>query len=173
LVKGYLGGQFGGNASDVSAKTASLFFALDRYASMKTEDWINADIVIADRYISSNMVHQAAKISDRAEKDEFLGWLDDLETNILGIPRASKVIFLDVKPDVSLKLRAERGELKNGQSKDIHESDVNFMTESYNNAIFCASRMKWDTVDCCDGDLLRSRESIAEDIYSIAISIIR
>ena len=168
LVKGYLSGAFAGNASEVPAKVSALFYALDRYASMKTEDWMSADIVIADRYISSNMVHQAAKLKNESEKLEFIKWINDIEINVLGIPAPKGVIFLNVPPKVSLKLRQERGELKNGKSKDIHESDAKFMEDSYNNAVFCANNMGWKTVNCCDENNLRTKESIADDIYSIA-----
>ena len=65
LVKMYLGGKFGTNANDVNPYMASAFFAVDRVGSIKCEwaDRLNsADVVIADRYVTSNMIHQASKI---------------------------------------------------------------------------------------------------------------
>ena len=38
LIRMYLGGKFGTDPSDVNAYAASCFFAVDRYASFKT-DW--------------------------------------------------------------------------------------------------------------------------------------
>ncbi len=53
LIKMYLAGQFGSKPDDVNAYAASSFFAVDRYASYKT-DWgrfyEEGGVVIADRY---------------------------------------------------------------------------------------------------------------------------
>ncbi len=65
LIKMYLSGSFGERADDVNPYVASTFYAVDRFASFKTEwaDFYEADgIVLADRYTTSNMVHQASKI---------------------------------------------------------------------------------------------------------------
>ena len=172
LVKGYLGGDFGSDPSSVSAEAASLFYAVDRYASMKTGDWINADVIITDRYTTSNMVHQAAKIP-ADEKEGFFNWLMDLEYRILGIPEPTSVIFLDVPPAVSLQLRTERKDLKNGESKDIHEANYQFMKDSYESAVDCASRFNWSVVHCApDEKGMRSIESINDDVYNIVKSVI-
>ena len=65
LVKMYLAGQFGQHPDDVNAYAASSFYAVDRYASYK-KDWgsfyENGGIVIADRYTTSNAVHQLSLI---------------------------------------------------------------------------------------------------------------
>ena len=65
LVKMYLSGEFGSNAKDVSPYIASTFYAADRYATFKTgykEYYDNGGIILADRYTTANMVHQAGKI---------------------------------------------------------------------------------------------------------------
>ena len=75
LVKMYLAGKFGQNAEDVNPYAASSFYAVDRYASFKTdwsEHYNNGGIVVADRYTTSNMIHQAGKISDLVERDKYL-----------------------------------------------------------------------------------------------------
>jgi dTMP kinase len=62
------------------------------------------------------MIHQAGKITDKKEKEEFLNWLEDLEFEIFGIPKPDKVIFLNVSPEMSQKLvlmKNEREYLKN------------------------------------------------------------
>ena len=82
LVRMYLRGDFGTHADDVNAYTASTFFAVDRYASYRTKwgrDYEAGAVVLADRYTTSNMVHQAVKIGDEAERDAYLDWLYDLE----------------------------------------------------------------------------------------------
>ena len=89
LVKMYLRGDFGKNATDVDPYVCSTFYAVDRYASFKTgweEFYNNGGIIICDRYTTSNMVHQASKI-DESERDKYLDWLNDLEFNLYKIPK--------------------------------------------------------------------------------------
>ena len=65
LVKMYLAGQFGDKPDDVNAYAASSFYAVDRYAGYKS-DWgkfyEEGGILIADRYTTSNAVHQCSKL---------------------------------------------------------------------------------------------------------------
>ena len=74
LVKMYLSGAFGSNANDVSPYIASTFFAADRYATFKSEGYLdyynNGGIILADRYTTSNMTFQAGKISDKIEREK-------------------------------------------------------------------------------------------------------
>lgn len=103
FVEKYLNGGYGKN---VSAKLASLFFALDRFDDNQdfSQKITEYDYIISNRYVSANMIHQTGKITDPDKRREFLDWIDDLEYKICGIPRPDIVIFLDVPPDVSQKL---------------------------------------------------------------------
>ena len=113
LVRMYLRGDFGGHAEDVNAYAASTFFAVDRYASYRMK-WKKAyeagAIILADRYTTSNMVHQAVKLTDKAEREAFLDWLWDFEFHKLGLPVPDKVVFLDMDPEVADRLIAARAE---------------------------------------------------------------
>ena len=103
----YLQGEFGGHVDDVNAYAASVLFAVDRYASYRMKwkkDYEDGAIILADRYTTSNMVHQAVKIEDKQERDEFLRWLWDTEFEKMGLPVPDKVIFLDMPPELSNQL---------------------------------------------------------------------
>ena len=116
-VKMYLGGQLCKSASELDAKQTSVLFAVDRlctYMKELKEHYEAGGIIILDRYTQSNMLHQAGKIHDRYERDKFLDWLDKFEFEELKLPRADKVIFLDVPPEVSMRLAHERSNLKAG-----------------------------------------------------------
>ena len=107
LVKMYLNGDFGKNPGDVNPYVASTFYAVDRFASYKTKwgkNYESGEIILADRYTTSNMVHQAAKIQDLAEKDAFLDWLWDFEFNMYKLPVPDCVFFLDMSPDYRIIL---------------------------------------------------------------------
>ncbi len=127
LVRMYLSGKFGSHPEDVNAFAASTFYAVDRFASYKMNwqsSYNSGDWILADRYTTSNMVHQAVKLDDPGDRESFLNWLWDLEFVKLGLPVPDLVIFLDMDPDVSDKLIASRSK---GMEKDIHERDSSYL----------------------------------------------
>ncbi|MDE5600845.1 MAG: deoxynucleoside kinase, partial [Oscillospiraceae bacterium] len=106
LVKMYLNGEISDNPSDINAYAAASFYACDRYIGYQTEwknDYLNGKIIIADRYVSSNAIHQMVKLPMH-EWDDFLKWLYDYEFVKLGLPREDKLIYLDMDPLISQKL---------------------------------------------------------------------
>ncbi len=167
LIKMYLNGEFGGDPQSVNAFATSVFFAVDRFASFR-KDWQafyeDGGTVIADRYVTSNLVHQAGKIADAAEKERYLHWLSDLEYNIFGLPRPDCVIFLDMPPAYSLRLRQQRHELKQGLTRDIHEADQTYLQQAYDNAVTIARHQQWHTIHCVADGQLRSIEEIHREI---------
>ncbi len=170
-VRQYLAGAFGKNANDVSAKAASTFFALDRYVSYKTK-WeklyTGGEIIIADRYVTSNMIHQASKIDDYEEKDAFLDWVSDFEYGIYSLPKPDKVIFLDVPPEVAKKItEGRKNKATGGEVQDIHESDREHIKKSYESAKYVAAKFGWHIVNCAPGGVMRSIENIADEIYGV------
>ncbi|CEN25891.1 thymidylate kinase [[Clostridium] sordellii] len=170
LVKMYLNGDFGKNAEDVDPYVASTFFAADRYASFKTEweaFYNNGGIIIADRYTTSNMVHQASKM-DENERDKFINWLFDYEFNLYKIPEPDCVVFLNVPIEYSKKLMENRKNKFTGEDKkDIHESDISYLSKSYENSLYIANKYNWNKINCIENENLRSIESIHEEIYNI------
>lgn len=175
LVKMYLRGDFGKNADDVDAYIASTFFTADRYASFKTEweeFYRSGGIVIADRYTTSNMVHQASKM-EIEERDKYLDWLEDYEYNLFKIPRPDEVIFLNVPVDYSIKLMENRKNKFTGEDeKDIHESDKNYLKKTYNNSLYIADKYNWKRVECVENEQLRTIEDISNEIYKIVKNIL-
>lgn len=169
LVKMYLRGDFGINPEDVSAYVASSFFAADRYASYNTkwkDFYLSGGIVIADRYATANMVHQASKITDKEDRDKFLDWIYDLEFNIYGIPKPDLVFFLDVPPEISMEITKERKNKITGEDeKDIHERDLHHLTSSYGNAHYVADKYGWNKISCVKNSQMKSKEDIFNDIY--------
>ena len=166
-VKMYLNGEFGTDPQDVNAFAASIFFAVDRFASFR-KDWKTfydeGGIIIADRYVTSNLVHQAGKIADAAEKERYIHWLNELEYGIFGLPKPDCVIFLDMPPAYSLKLRQERNELKQGLTQDIHEADQTYLQNAYDNAIGIAKHQAWHTISCVASEQIRTIEDIHAEI---------
>ncbi|WP_238884281.1 deoxynucleoside kinase [Clostridium sp. YIM B02551] len=168
-VKMYLNGDFGKKPEDVNAYVASTFYAIDRFASYKT-DWEdfykNGGIIISDRYTTSNMVHQAVKMN-KSDRNKYLDWLYELEFNLYGLPTPDCVIFLDMPPEISQELMKERAnKFTGGKEKDIHESNKEYLVNSYNNSLDIANKYNWNKIKCNDGDKLRSIEDIHNEIYN-------
>ena len=129
-VKMYLAGDFGKKPSDVNPYVASTFYAVDRFASYR-QDWQEfyekGGLILADRYTTSNMIHQAVKYDDPAERDAFLDWLDDLEFGKFGLPRPDGVCLLDVPEAITERLMANREHKTGGATGDIHEKDTSYL----------------------------------------------
>lgn len=173
LVKMYLNGEFGYKPDDVNAYAASTFFSVDRYASYMKEwkrYYENGGIILADRYTTSNMVHQASKIDDEMERNRYLDWLWDLEFVKLGLPVPDMVIFLDVPPIISNNLMYRRNnKITGGTKKDIHESDREYLAKTYLNACMVAEKYGWKRIECITNNCLRSIEDINNEIYAYVV----
>ena len=169
LVKMYLSGEFGSKPSDVNAYAASTFFAVDRYATYKKEleEYSKkGGIILADRYTTSNMIHQACKIKDKIERDKFLKWLWEFEFELLGLPIPTKVFFLNMPVKFSLELIKNReNKFTHENEKDIHEKDIQYLTDAYNAACEVAKEYNWEEIKCVKDDKIRTIEDIHEEIY--------
>lgn len=171
LVKMYLSGKFGEHAKDVNAYIASTFYAADRYATFKAEGfedyYKNGGIILADRYTTANMVHQASKISDPLEREKFLNWLWDFEFNLYKLPVPTKVFFLNMPTDYAEKLIANReNKFTHEAQKDIHERDKSHLLDSYNAACSLVNKYDWYEVKCIKDGEIRSIDDIHEEIYT-------
>ena len=168
LVKMYLGGEFSHDPDAVNAYAASTFFAVDRVASYISDwkqDYENGTVIIANRYTTANAIHQLSKISDTAEREKFLDWLYDIEFSKFAIPSPDITVFLEVPVDISLGLIASRS-AETGREIDIHENKEH-LTKAYDAALFSAERLGWTTVHCSENGEMRTRESIADEIYAL------
>ena len=168
LIKMYLGGEFGTTPDAVNPYAASSFYAVDRFASYAKnwkEFYQGGGIVIADRYTTSNAIHQCAKLPEE-KWNSFIEWLFHYEYELLGIPVPYRTIYLRVDPDVSQELMLKRYN-GNENKKDIHEADVEYLKRSRRAADFCAETLGWNVVECISGGQMRSIEDISGDIAAL------
>ncbi len=176
LVRMYLAGEFGSNPQDVNAYAASVLYAADRFATFRTDwgkDYNSGAVIIADRYVPSNIIHQASKLNDGAEKTEFIKWLSELEYKHFGLPEPDAVVFLNMPTETAAQLMAERAnKIDNSQKKDIHERNTDYLKASYNNAVGIAEKLGWTNVPCTNDDGIRTVEDISNEIMSIAEKLI-
>lgn len=166
LVRMYLGGAFGKKPGDVNAYAASSFYAVDRYASY-VQHWKefyerSDSVIIATRYVSSNEIHQLAKL-DRGDWTDYLDWVEEFEYGKLGIPHPDLVLYLDMKYEIAMDLVSGRSEAT-GQKKDIHELDADYMERCYKAAAYASDKLGWRNIICYEGKKPLSQEIIAGKI---------
>lgn len=166
----YLQGVLGSKPGDVSAYSASVLYAVDRFASYR-EDWGGAyeagEVILANRYTTSNAVHQASKLPDE-EREVFLDWLFDLEYGKLELPEPDLVIYLDLPTELSEQMMRRR-ETATGTTADIHEQDAAYLRRCRENARKVANTCRWRIIDCSEGGRIRT----VEDIHAEAWELVR
>lgn len=173
LVKMYLGGEISNSPDGVNAFAASSFYAADRYVSYKLyweENYKCGEVILASRYVSSNAIHQMAKLPEE-QWDEYLEWLEDYEFTKLGLPRPDLIIFLDMPFEVSSKLITSR--YKGDETKrDIHEADAAYLRSCRNSALYAAKAKGWKIINCSDGESPLSINTISDKIWNAVSDII-
>lgn len=132
FVKQYLNGKYG-TAEQVGPYTGSLFYALDRYqaADQIRQALDDGKIVIANRFTGSNMAHQGTKFRHAEERRGFFIWLDNLEFEMLKIPRPDRSIVLRVPAEIAQKLVDQKQTRSyTDKKRDLHEADLAHMEQA-------------------------------------------
>lgn len=165
LIKMYLRGDFGDSPDSVNAYAASSFYAVDRYASFK-KDWEEkyneGFVIIADRYTTSNMIHQCSKLP-QLEWEKFNQWLIDYEYRMLGIPEPTIVLYLKSEVSIGQELMETRYH-GDENKKDIHEKDIEYLKRCKLAADYCSEKHSWEIVNCLVNGEMRSIEDIHRDV---------
>lgn len=163
LVKSYLDGAFGSDPGDVNAYAAASFFAVDRYASFKTDLWggvyRGGGLVLSSRYTTSNAVHQASKLPEGA-RESFFEWLSVYEYGLLGLPRPDAVFYLDVPLETALSHIQKRAQ-SGGAAPDIHESSKKYLTDCHAAGSMAADYYGWIKIPVMRGGAMKSPEEIS------------
>lgn len=168
------------NFVKVHPKIASVLYAADRFESKSDiEGWIaKGYIVIANRYVSANQIHQGGKIKNEKKRKDFIKWLDEMEYKVFGIPKPDVVLYLSVPLELSIKMTKERNKNSKrnylGNKKDVHEVDLEFQKNSRKSALWLAKTQKYyKKIDCAKSDSIRTREDIHEEIYKKVKSLLK
>jgi len=161
-----------GDFMSLDPKIASTLYAADRFESSKQiEGWLAAGtIVIADRYVSANMLHQGAKCPNEETRKEFLNWLNTVEHSIFAVPKPDIVLYLDVPYSVRqglMRVDNSRSSLDVAETNDSHQE----ATEKSAQAIV-ASLNSWLAIPCTENGTMRSREEIHQAVYEAIKKVI-
>jgi dTMP kinase len=177
FVSQYLNGAFG-TIEEVGPKTASLFYALDRYAAaLEMRAAIDrGEIVVSNRYVGSNLGHQGSKFSDSAERQKYFEWNYDLEFNINKIPKPDLNIILHIPAEIAQELvdkKIERQYLS-GKKRDLHEADLGHLkrTEEVYQQLAKLFPRDFTVVECVENGVLLSIDQVHEKVWATAQKII-
>lgn len=169
LVGQFLNGDFG-PLDSLDPHLTALLYAGDRFEAKSAFETAlgHGQIVLADRYIASNLAHQAARAA--AEKrSEFVNWVEHLEYNIYALPRESLILYLRVPPSQAQALVTQKSARTYTSAKhDILESNLRHLEEAAAMYDQLAKRAPWATIQCFDTlrNIMRSPEEISADILA-------
>lgn len=170
----FLNGQFG-DLGQVHPLLASLLFAGDRFESRQTllEAISGHDVVICDRYVASNVAHQAAKRWG-TERKELIAFIEGLEFGIYQLPSPQLIVWLDVPVAQAQELIAGKARRAyTEKAADLHEADAAYLEQVAGvYAALAREQPHWRRIDCLAEGKLRTVEDIAAEVYDAVSSML-
>jgi dTMP kinase len=171
----FLNGRFG-TLDEVHPFLVSLLFAGDRFESKKHlhDAMATNDVVVLDRYVPSNVAHQAAKL-DSPGREELAGRIQTLEFEINGLPKADLVLLLDLPVSTAQELIARKAQRSyTSRPADLQEADGRYLQRVRDMYLDLArAEPHWHVIPCTSHDGLRSIEEIGDQIWGICQPTIR
>ena len=175
MVGQFLNGDFGA-LETVDPHFSALLYAGDRFeAKFRLETALNqGKIVLADRYIGSNLAHQTARAS-AADRPAFISWIEHLEYNIYNLPRETLVLYLQVPPRQAQQLVARKSTRSYTTVKqDLQEASLRHLEDAAAMYDQLSRRPNWTTIPCYDETRggMRPQNQIAEEILAAVLQVL-
>ena len=169
MVGQFLNGDLGPLES-VDPHFTALLYAGDRFeAKHKLELALDSgQIVLADRYVGSNLAHQTARVAP-AKRSAFLQWIEHLEYGIYGLPRESLILYLRVPPFEAQRLVARKSARSyTSAQKDLLEASLHHLEDAAEMYDSLSRSAPWATIQCFDATLsaMRETEEIALEVLA-------
>jgi len=148
-------------AVNVDPKVASLYYAADRLYNMNEINSLleENEIVFLDRYVFSNMAHQGGKLENKKERLEMFKWLEELEFNLLKLPKPEIKIFLHMPFECSNKLKENRIE-----EADEHEKNQHHLINAEKTYLEIAELYNFDIIECSKNGNIKTIDEINEEL---------
>ncbi len=169
MIAKFLNGELGPLES-VDPHFTALLYAGDRFEAKPrlTAALAAGSIVLADRYIGSNLAHQTAR-APRESRDAFIAWIEHLEYGIYALPRETRVVYLRVPPRQAHALIDQKAARSyTSAPRDIQEASIRHLEEAA--AIYdqLSARPNWIRIECFDSaaNSMRSPEDISRELLS-------
>jgi dTMP kinase len=170
LVEEYLEGNYG-SLEDVGPYISSIFYACDRYdAGFKIKKWLDKGyLVIANRYVVSNMGHQGSKIDNSLERKFFYSWLNSLEYGLFKIPIPDLTVILHLKSEIAQSLALNnKTEKWHNKTNDIHENNYKHLQKAEKTYLEIAKKFpNIKLVKCFKNNQVLTKSQIHDMVWSI------
>jgi dTMP kinase len=170
LVGQFLDGQLG-PLDAVDPRFTALLYAGDRLeAKPELESALrNGEIILADRYVGSNLAHQGAR-SVPEKRAQFLDWIRHVEYSIYGLPREQLILYLRVAPEQAQKLVLQKSARNyTASTHDLQEASLHHLNSAAEVYDSLATQAPWTTIQCFDSmsNVMRPPEEIAVEILQV------
>jgi len=168
-----------GKADDVHPELASLPFAIDRLGAKQAiieHLQLPSAIVIADRYVASNLAHQGTKLSNKQERHQFYQDLLDIEYGLFALPKPDLNIVLLVPSELAQRnVDQKEKRIYTDKKRDIHEADANHLEKAKANyqELCRLFPSEFTSVKCLDSDAMRPIKDIHHDIWTYLEPLIK
>ncbi len=162
------------NILDIPPHFAVMPYMLDRVVA-REKLWLGLEQghVVCNRYTTSNLGHQAAKVHDPKERDDIIQFVESAEYDALNLPRPDSVIFLDISIEIAHELgkqKSQRSYIGAGKH-DQTETNKEHQTQAADiYRLLAQSRPDWHIVQCMENGILASREAIHSKVWEIITS---
>jgi dTMP kinase len=169
LVKKYLKGDFG-DPIKTNPYFSSLPYALDRffYKEKLKKALAGKKAVLVNRYMTSNLIYQGAKIKNKNEREKFFKWAEKLEYDLLKLPKPDLVLYLWVPPEVSYRLISKRQKQAKNRKRDGYEKNLAYQGEVAKiSKTLTQTRKNWKMIKCYERGILLSRGEIARRVWKV------
>jgi len=170
-----LSGKFGAEYKNVDRRFVCLCYAVDRLITYRDEikKYYDDDyLIICDRWVTANMLHQATSTDNNIGMDDILNFINDLEYNSFKLPKPDLTLFLKVPYEYSYETCINRIKDNGCIKNDIHEKDIEFMKQSYENSIYVCNKYNWNVIECYK-EGMKSIDEIHQMIYKQVKNILR
>jgi dTMP kinase len=176
MVGQFLNGDFGALDS-VDPHFTALLYAGDRFECKQpiVSALQNGDIVLADRYVGSNLAHQTAR-SAPEKRAEFRAWIEHLEYGIYGLPRETLVLYLRVPPrEAQILVAKKSARAYTEAAHDILESNIWHLQDAADMYDQLSRGSNWKTIECFDAarQVMHTPEEIAAAVLTAVAPALR
>jgi len=184
LIENYLKGMYGSSEA-VGPYRASVFYACDRYdLSFQIRQWLaEGNIVVADRYVASNIGHQGGKlIANKKAWEKYINWLHYLEYELFTIPKPDYTFILKISPELSMKMsnkitdkekqKKRNAYLGDHKKKDIHEADKKHLANGLKSYITISKKYprEYKIIECEEKGQFLPLETIHKKVLQLVES---
>jgi dTMP kinase len=168
LIGELLAGKHG-DFMTMPAYVSALPYAMDRAGARQALiAALEKGVVVCDRYTSSNLAHQSAKVP-KDEQAALVEFIEDLEYEDLGLPRPDVVCYLSMPTDISSDLigRKDAREYTGGEKRDQAERNMAHQDRTRAAYLKLAAEKGWHVIECLKDGALRAPQDIHAEILSI------